>query len=68
MTLIEIHRRAKGWTQRQLADRVGCSTQIVCLWESGKIPSRKYLQKVADALEVTPLQIVESSNSAALSA
>jgi transcriptional regulator with XRE-family HTH domain len=61
MTLIEIHRRAKGWTQRQLAKRVGCSTTIVSLWESGNIPSRRYLQKVADELDITTLQIIESS-------
>lgn len=61
MTAIEIHRRAKGWTQEQLGQRVGTSARVVCIWESGRIPSRKFLQKVADVLEITPLQIIESA-------
>jgi transcriptional regulator with XRE-family HTH domain len=60
MNVIEIHRRAKGWTQEELADRVGTSNRVVSMWECGGCPSRKFLQKLADVLGLTTLQIVES--------
>lgn len=29
-------RRAKGWTQLELANRIGCHPRLVCRWETGE--------------------------------
>lgn len=33
-------RVAKGWTQKELADKLGVSSQLVWEWENGKSPMK----------------------------
>jgi len=46
-------RRAKGLTQKALADIVGVKQSTVCLWETGQCkPSVPTIKKLSEALEV----------------
>ncbi len=46
-------RRAHGWTQGQLADRMGVSPQAVSKWEHGyACPDLRVLDELADELEI----------------
>ena len=45
---IASERVLKGWTQRELAERLGCTQTSVCLWENGAvIPSAATVVKMA---------------------
>ncbi len=46
-------RKAKGFTQEQLADMVGVSPQAVSKWEISNYPDAQLLPSVADAPGVT---------------
>lgn len=47
-------RKKKGWSQGELAKRIGTSAPIVGRYERGEItPSIEVAAKIADALEVT---------------
>ena len=51
---IRAGRLARGWTQQQLAQHVGCSLTSVCGWESGrKRPTGLYARALCSALRVT---------------
>lgn len=44
-------RLAKGLTQKQLAEKLGCSTRTIYRWETGLIrPSAQAMEKIAVAL------------------
>ena len=44
-------RKEKGWTQRQLAEKLGVTAAMVGLWENGsRNPKPATLEKIADAL------------------
>ncbi len=45
---------AKGWSQAELARRIGVSQQSVWKLVSGNAQSSKYLNKIAQLLETTP--------------
>ena len=49
------HRRARGWTQAQLATRVHVSAPYIVMIERGtrRTPSLRFLQRVAKALDVS---------------
>jgi transcriptional regulator with XRE-family HTH domain len=49
---IERARRVKGWTQADLAQRVGVHVNTVQGWEKGAQPRPKHLAQLAAALEV----------------
>jgi len=52
-------RRRKGWTQQQLAERIGTNYSHISKWERGDhIPSEDYLPKLSEALSV-PLDIIK---------
>jgi transcriptional regulator with XRE-family HTH domain len=52
-------RETKGWTQEELAAKVGVSVPTVSGWETGKSDiSQKNLKKLAEVLDVTPTEIV----------
>ena len=52
-------REIKGWTQEELAAKVGVSVPTVSGWETGKSDiSQKNLKKLAEVLDVTPTEIV----------
>jgi transcriptional regulator with XRE-family HTH domain len=52
MTLQEL-RKARGWTQAQLAERVGASRRAVQDWEAGVVPSPLYRRALANVLGLT---------------
>lgn len=65
-TLGEIIREARieqGFTQRDMANRLGCSYPSLCLMESNKErPSNKMIMKLATELGVDPLQLIIRAN------
>jgi len=51
--LIVTERSMKGWTQKDLADRIGLSTALVGRWETGDVVlTRRNAELVADAFSV----------------
>lgn len=53
---IKKHRQEKGWTQQQLAEKIGTTKSYISLVENGKIPYSIELQKKFEtALQVTDL-------------
>lgn len=56
---IERYRKGKGLTQTDLALAVGVNLSTVQRWESGTEPRPKMLIKVAEALGVEPMQLLD---------
>jgi transcriptional regulator with XRE-family HTH domain len=54
--LIGVRRMQQGWSQKELAARLGCSPQYVNDIESGRRPVRKMemIQRLADTLSMNP--------------
>lgn len=51
---IGAERRAKGWTQRQLADKLQLTDKAISRWETGKgLPDVSLLLPLANVLDVT---------------
>jgi transcriptional regulator with XRE-family HTH domain len=50
--LLRLARQARGWTQRELADRIGCSLTAVRRWEATQYVGvrTETLMKVSEAL------------------
>jgi transcriptional regulator with XRE-family HTH domain len=46
-------RRRRGWTQAELAERVGVTQAQVSHWETIRVPGRDLLAAVAEALNVS---------------
>jgi DNA-binding XRE family transcriptional regulator len=67
MQTIEVLRRARGWTQFELALAVGVQPQSVYLWESGRrqpqVSQMRKLGKVfgmcSDEIDLAPIQAVD---------
>ena len=58
-TLIMRGRNARGWTQKELAERIGVSTALVGRWETGDVPvTRRNAELVAEALDIDRETIV----------
>lgn len=56
-------RRAKGWTQNDLAERSGYSRSSIINWESGKRAPRSVdIEKLADVFGVSPSEFLNNSN------
>jgi len=55
---IRRYRTAKGWTQAELAERVGVSTNTVQAWERGAGIRPKNLARLAEALEIDALRLL----------
>lgn len=55
---IEFHRKAKGWTQAELAGQVGVTPGAVLAWEKGAEPRPSHLRKLAEALGLNPGQLL----------
>jgi transcriptional regulator with XRE-family HTH domain len=64
--LIKQHRAKRGWSQTQLADRVGCNEKTIQRIESGKGCSVDMLKSIAIALEIEPDVLLLSSDSPAV--
>ncbi|MEA2201763.1 MAG: hypothetical protein QOI89_2359 [Solirubrobacteraceae bacterium] len=59
---VTLARRAKGFSQAKLAERVGVSQAAVSHWEKGtRIPEGDLVERIAGALDVLPLTLVDSS-------
>ena len=57
---IEQMRLAKGWTQGELAEKLGVSRVTVCQWEHGGcIPHVKLLKDVAEVLGTTVAKLLD---------
>ena len=51
---LKLLREMRGLTQKDLAERVGLTQQMVAMWENGvRNPKPESLRKIADALELT---------------
>jgi len=62
-------RKERGWTQADLADRLGVSQGYVCLLERGQRPApRRLAQKLANLLKLSPSRRPLSSSMAPLKA
>ncbi len=53
------HRRIKGWTQTDLAERVGAAMFTIQRWEKGTMPRPKALPKLAEVLGVEAGQLFD---------
>lgn len=52
-------RKEKGWTQKELADRLHVSDKAVSKWERGQgFPDIKLIEPLAEALEVSILELM----------
>lgn len=55
-------RRARGWTQEYLANRIGVGRQQISVWENGhQTVSGKNLLRLYDIFDVTPEQFWDAS-------
>lgn len=51
---ITMLRKRNGWSQEELAEKLGVSRQAVSKWESGRsVPDADILMKIADVLDVS---------------
>jgi transcriptional regulator with XRE-family HTH domain len=55
---IERYRKAKGWTQTELAEQVGVSLNTVQNWERGTEPRPKHRAKLAEVFGIDGLQLL----------
>jgi transcriptional regulator with XRE-family HTH domain len=56
---VRLLRRRRGWTQRELAERAGVThTTIVRLERGGSDPNISTIRKVAEALGVSPAEVL----------
>ena len=54
-------RKAKGWTYRELAIRIGCTEQSVLLWAKGRQePRANQLVRIASVLGVSMDQLFKT--------
>lgn len=60
MTAIYKYRKAKGWTQRELAERLGVRPPTITQYETGaRKPDIVTLKKLAKILDCTTDQLLE---------
>lgn len=58
---IGAERRAKGWTQRQLADKLQLTDKAISRWETGKgLPDVSLLLPLANVLDITVGELLAS--------
>ena len=57
---MKLHRRAKGWTQFDMAEKMGLQQTIISSWEVGRrVPTPKNIIKIAEALDVDALYLLK---------
>lgn len=60
---ISERRKKLGWTQAELAERIGVDTETVSRFERGSnLPSLQRLEKLADALKLPLYRLVAASS------
>ncbi len=57
---VKFYRRARGLSQRELSSRSGVMKKTICAIETGKVeePRPATLRKLADALDVEPMDLM----------
>lgn len=55
---MERSRRAAKLTQRQLADKVRVSQNVISMIESGKVRQSKFILPICDVLKIPPPQVL----------
>jgi transcriptional regulator with XRE-family HTH domain len=58
--MLRRERRARGWTQRELADLCKVRTQTVSAWERGHAPQQRFFGIIADFLGLDGKEAVEA--------
>jgi transcriptional regulator with XRE-family HTH domain len=59
---VRIYRRARGLTLKTLAAEVGTTYQAAQAWEQGTMPRPVVFRKLAERLDVDPLQLQREIN------
>lgn len=60
---IKYYRLKKGLTSEELANKIGCTKAAISLYESDeRDPGNEMLQKIADALDVSWIQLLSTNN------
>ena len=60
---IKYYRLKKGLTSQELANKIGCTKAAISLYESDeRDPGNEMLQKIADALDVSWIQLLSTNN------
>ena len=60
---IKYYRLKKGLTSEELANKIGCTKAAISLYESDeRDPGNEMLQKIADALDVSWIQLLSTEN------
>ena len=52
--LLSALRKGRGMTQAEVARKLGIPKQQYHRWESGFVPTVRYLEKICDVLDVSP--------------
>ena len=60
---IKIYRERKNYTQRELGDKIGKTWEMISRYERGESSALKQLNKLADALNVDPRDLLKDSSS-----
>ena len=62
--LIAVLRKEKGWSQTELAERLGVTNKAVSRWETGRgYPDVELLPQLAKALDITISELLEGERS-----
>ena len=60
---IKYYRLKKGLTSEELANKIGCTKAAISLYENDeRDPGNEMLKKIADALDVSWIQLLSSNN------
>lgn len=59
MKTLRQHRRERAWSLRELEKRAGVAHQTMVSAESGKPLRLATIRKIADALDIEPMEIAE---------
>lgn len=60
---ITVARKSQGWTQGDLADKVGCGRSTIAMWESGKRdPDFDALEALADAFNCSMSYLLDDGS------
>jgi len=52
-------RESKGFSQKEVSEKIGCSYQQLSQWESGsRHPTYRNIEKIANALETSTLILI----------
>lgn len=60
---IKIYRERRNYTQRELGDKIGKTWEMISRYERGESSALKQLDKLADALNVDPRDLLKDSSS-----